>query len=81
MKIPKGVDINKLNSKTHMLELIRNLYSQKQTVQEWNRYTTEKLLIIEFKNKPSTSASSIEPNPYLLSMLMTAYLLAPARAR
>ena len=81
MKIPKGVDINKLNSKTHMLELIRNLYSQKQTVQEWNRYTTEKLLIIEFKNKPSTSTSSIEPNPYLLSMLMTAYLLSPARAR
>ena len=45
----KGIETRTVNLKTNVLKLIRNLYNQKQLRQVWNKYLTEKLLAIGFR--------------------------------
>ena len=49
MKLPPGIKIQGVNNKTHCLQLLRNLYGQKQAGRVWNRYLVEGLLNVGFK--------------------------------
>lgn len=49
MKLPAGIKIDGVSNRTHCLELLRNLYGQKQAGRVWNRFLVEGLLNIGFK--------------------------------
>ena len=49
MKFTKVIDTRKINCKTHVLKLIKNLNSHKQAVRLWNIHLTKKLLTIGFE--------------------------------
>ncbi len=49
MELPQGINIKNRNSKTNILKLLANLYSQKQAGQVWNGYLVNKLQEINFK--------------------------------
>jgi hypothetical protein len=49
MKLPAGIKIEGISSRTHCLQLLRNLYGQKQAGRVWNRFLVEGLMNIGFK--------------------------------
>ncbi|GFH44538.1 hypothetical protein CTEN210_01012 [Chaetoceros tenuissimus] len=49
MKLPAGIKIDGVTNRTHCLQLLRNLYGQKQAGRVWNRFLVEGLLNIGFK--------------------------------
>ena len=49
MKLPAGIKIEGVSSRTHCLQLLRNLYGQKQAGRVWNRFLVEGLMNIGFK--------------------------------
>ena len=48
MKLPLGIKIDGVSNRTHCLQLLRNLYGQKQAGRVWNRFLVEGLLNIGF---------------------------------
>ena len=49
IKFPKGVYTNTGNIRTHVLNLVKNLYSKNQSGELLNKYLPKKLLTIGFK--------------------------------
>ena len=49
MQIPTGYSKPGITSKTHALQLIKNLYGQKQAGRVWNKYMTERTIALGFK--------------------------------
>ena len=48
MDLPKGIGLNGTNNKSHVLQLLKNLYCQKQAGQVWNQHLHAKLVSIGF---------------------------------
>ena len=48
MKLSPGIKIKGVSNRTHCLQLLRNLYGQKQAGRVWNRYLVEEILNISF---------------------------------
>ena len=48
MELPDGIETKYGNSKDHVLQLIQNIYGQKQAGRVWNEYLVNKLLSIGF---------------------------------
>ena len=48
MELPTGINVKHGNSKDHVLQLLTNLYGQKQAGRVWNAYLIEKLRKIGF---------------------------------
>ncbi len=57
MELPQGIQTATGNSKDHVLQLLKNIYGQKQAGQVWNEYLVDKLDSIGFK--PSLIDSSV----------------------
>ncbi len=57
MELPQGIQTATGNSKDHVLQLIKNIYGQKQAGCMWNEYLVDKLDSIGFK--PSSIDSSV----------------------
>ena len=49
MELPIGIETHHGNSKDHVLQLLSNLYRQKQAGRVWNGYMVNKLLDIRFQ--------------------------------
>jgi hypothetical protein len=49
MELPAGIKMKYGNGKTHVLKLLKNLYSQKQAGQVWNQHLTKGLKQLGFK--------------------------------
>ncbi|KAL7478579.1 hypothetical protein ACHAW6_004335 [Cyclotella cf. meneghiniana] len=49
MELPQGIEIQNGNSKDHVLQLISNLYGQKQAGRVWNGYLVNKLIDCRFQ--------------------------------
>jgi hypothetical protein len=49
MELPKGVEMQDRNRKTHVLKLLKNLYGQKQAGRVWNKHLVKGLLKIGFQ--------------------------------
>ena len=49
MELPQGIETVHGSSKDHVLQLLSNLYGQKQAGRVWNSYLVEKLEEIGFK--------------------------------
>ena len=79
MKLPKRIYTETVNGKTHILKLIRNSYGKKQSGRVCNKYLTNKLLTIGFKNNPLISAYYSEATQYLHYMWMRSYFSHPLR--
>ncbi len=57
MELPQGIQTATGNSKDHVLQLLKNVYGQKQAGCVWNKYLVDKLDSISFK--PSVIDSSV----------------------
>ena len=49
MELPKGIETQYSNGKTHVLKLLKNLYGQKQAGRVWNLFLHEGLIKLGFK--------------------------------
>jgi hypothetical protein len=49
MELPQGIETKTGNSKDHVLQLLSNLYGQKQAGRVWNQYLVDKLRNIGFE--------------------------------
>jgi len=49
LEIPKGIEIEGVDPKTHVFEAVKNLYGGKDAGRQWNTYLTDKLKKIGFK--------------------------------
>ncbi len=49
MELPQGIQTATGNSKDHVLQLLKNIYGQKQAGRVWNEYLVDKLDSISFK--------------------------------
>ena len=49
MELPTGIEMKYGNGKTHILKLLKNLYSQKQAGWVWNQHLTKGLKQLSFK--------------------------------
>ena len=49
LKIPDGCETDQGSNKTHVLKLLKNVYSQNQAGRVWNDYLMGKLLVLGFK--------------------------------
>ena len=50
MEIPYGIETTQGRSKDHLLQLLSNLYGQKQAGRVWNQYLIDKLQQVGFKS-------------------------------
>jgi hypothetical protein len=48
INLPNGIQMASGDRKTHVLNLLKNVYGQKQAVRVWNKHLTSGLLKIEF---------------------------------
>ncbi len=57
IELPQGIQTATGNSKDHVLQLLKNIYGQKQAGRVWKEYLVDKLDSIGFK--PSLIGSSV----------------------
>ena len=59
MKLPKGIDKKKGNGKTHVIILIKNLYSKEKSGQVGKNTSQIRYSLLDLNNHPLPSKSSI----------------------
>ena len=49
MELPKGFKTKEGGGRTHVLQLLKNIYGQKQAVRVWNHHLKDSLQQVDFK--------------------------------